>query len=405
MIFQVRTARPSIVMNGTDYFQKLAPYFLNLAYTDNCDGQKADDLQIQVADRDNRFINDWMPDKGAFLDIGIIAERWFAPNATALRLDCGRFWIDEIEFELPQHTVSIKATSIPTTGHIKASDETRGWEKKDLRTIAGQIAKDNQLQLVYDDSLYNPEYSYIEQTEQSGLEFLMHRATDAKLAIKVSKGQLIFFDEEKLEAAAPAFAIIYGEGMPGGALQALGAFAPLAAGNSLPTGARVYRMSGGKFVTKLIDTTKKATVSHADLANGKVTKGEHVDGEEKAVDNWHTNINQSTDCTDEEEDDSGDGDGEAPSLREGEPISNWNQAGPSASAVRLAKSKVRGKNKDRFHAEIEMAIGNPLVAAGQVFALQGIGKYDGNWFVESIQHKLAPTYTTTLQARACLKGF
>lgn len=403
MIFQVRTARPTLVLNGTDYFSKLAPYFLNLAYTDNCDGEKADDFQLQLADRDNRFISDWMPDKGAFIDVGIMAERWFAPNAASLKLDCGRFWIDEIEFELPQHTVSVKGTSIPTTAHIKASNETRGWDKTTLQDVATQIAGENQLQVDWQAD-YNPKYSRIEQTEQSGLEFLKQRAKDAKLSIKVSRGKIIFYDEEKLEAAAPAFAIIYGEGMPGGALQALGAFAPLAGGSSLPTGGRVYRMSGGKFVSKLTDTTKKATVSHADLANGKVTKGEHVDGEERAVEDWHTNINQSTDEEDEEEDSDEDGIGD-PSLREAAPVSDWNQKGPSASATRLAKSKVRDKNKDRIHAEIELSIGNPLIAAGQVFALQGVGKYDGNWFCESVQHKLAPTYVTTLQARVCLKGF
>jgi phage protein D len=403
MIFQVRTARPSIVMNGTDFFQKLAPYFLNLSYTDNCDGERADDLQMQLADRDNRFISDWMPDKGAFIDVGIIAERWFAPNAAALRLDCGRFWLDEIEFELPQHTVSIKGSSIPTDGHIKAANETRGWDKTTLQQIANQIATENKLTVDWQGE-FDPKYSRVEQTEQSGLEFLKQRAKDAKLCIKMYRGKMIFLDEQKLEEAAPAFQVIYGEGMPGGALQALGALAPLAAGGSLPTGARVYRMAGGKFTTKLIDTAKKATVSYAALPNGKVSTGEHIDGDEKAVDDWHTNINQSTDCEDEDEDGEGDGEGNGGgTAREAQPISQWNQ--PSASSTVLAKSKLRDKNKDRFHAEIELSIGNPLVAAGQVFTLQGMGKYDGNWFVESVQHKLAPTYTTTLQARACLKGF
>lgn len=404
MILQVRTARPSIVMNGADYFQKLAPYFLNLAYTDSCDGQKADDLQLQLADRDGRFVSDWMPDKGAFLDIGIIAERWFAPNAAPITMPCGRFWIDEVECELPQHTVSIKGSSIPTDGHIKAADETRGWENKTLRVIAEQIAKENKLDGVEWRSDYNPEYSYVEQTEQSGLEFLMHKARDAKLAIKVHLKKIIFFDEEQLESAPPAFAIVFGEGMPGGALQALGALAPLVSGASLPTGGNVYRMVGGKFTSKLVDTAKKATVTHLDLANGKTTQGEHTDNDPdgKAITDWHTNIPQSTDCKDEEDDGEGeDGDGE---LRT-EPISQWQKPGPSASDTRLAKSKLRGKNKDRFHAEIQMSIGNPLVVAGQVFLLQGVGKYDGNWFVESATHKVGPVYTTTLQARKCLTGF
>jgi phage protein D len=101
MIVQVRAARPSITLDGQDYYKALAPYLLTFSYTDNCDGKKGDDLSIELADRDKRFINDWMPKKGAFIDAGIVAERWFMPYASDLELDCGRFWIDSIEFELP----------------------------------------------------------------------------------------------------------------------------------------------------------------------------------------------------------------------------------------------------------------------------------------------------------------
>jgi hypothetical protein len=338
---------------------------------------------LQLADRDDRFISDWMPDKGAFLDIGIIAERWFSPNASALNLDCGRLWIDEIEFELPQHTVTIKATSIPTDCHVKASDEVRGWDDKTLKVIANQIATENKMKLDYR-SDYNPTYSRIEQTEQSALEFLMHRAQDAKLAIKVHRGVIVMFDEETLEQVAPKFALVYGNA------------APLA-------GVASYRMSGGKFTTKLVDTTKKATVSHVDPANAKMHSEEAIAGDAAAVDDWHTNINQSTDDKDEEEDDS---EGGARSPRaDGDPVGDWNASGPSASGQRLAKSKLRGKNKDMVHAEIDMALGNPLVAAGQTFTLSGVGKYDGKWFLESAEHKCGPQFTTTLQARRCLQGY
>lgn len=379
-------------MNGTDYYSKLQPYFLNLAYTDNCDGQKADDLHLQLADRDNRFISDWMPDKGAFLDIGIITERWFSPNAAQLKLDCGRLWIDEIEFELPQHTVTIKASSIPTDAHVKASDETRGWDNATLRDIAQQIAGENKMSLDYR-SDYNPTYSRVEQTEQSALEFLMHRARDAKLAIKVHRAKIVMFDEEQLEKASPAFALVYGNG-------------------AAIAGVSCYRIAGGKFTTKLIDTTKKATVSHVDPANGKMHTEEAIAGDADAVDDWHTHVNESTDNQDEESEDAGDGEGGGDGgLRsitpraEGEPVGDWNAQGASESGQRLAKSKLRDKNKDMVHAEIEMGLGNPLVAAGQTFTLSGVGKYDGKWFLESAEHKVAPQYTTTLQARRCLQGY
>src|SRR5215831_7720418 len=250
MILKARSARPSIVMNGVDYFAKLEPYFLTLAYVDSCDGEKADDLHLQLADRDNRFINDWMPDKGAFFDVGIIAERWFSPNAAALNLDCGTLWIDEIEFELPQHTVTIKATSIPTSSYLKSTDDTRGWENHTLREIAKQIVEDEQKMKLDYRAQFNPSYSRVEQTEQSSLEFLLHRCRDAKLAIKVFRNGVIIFDEQVIEATPPSFSLVYGNNAP-------------------VAGMSCYRMAGGKFTTRLIDTMKKATVSHVDPASGK----------------------------------------------------------------------------------------------------------------------------------------
>src|SRR5262245_61616489 len=166
MITQVRVARPEIILNGEDYYSSLAPYFLNMTYTDNCDGEKADDLQLQLADRDRRFINDWMPDPGVFMDVSILCERWFAPNAATLKMDCGRFWIDTVDFELPQHTVSIKASSIPTDQRIKGGNETRGWEDTSLEDITNQIASENGM-LVDWQANYNPKYKRTEQTEES----------------------------------------------------------------------------------------------------------------------------------------------------------------------------------------------------------------------------------------------
>jgi phage protein D len=390
MITPVRIARPSLILNGQDFFNQLSPYFLNMSYTDNCDGQKADDFHLQLADRDMRFISDWMPDKGAFIDVSIVTERWFAPNAAGLSLDCGRFWIDAIEFELPQHTVSIKAQSIPTDAHIKASNETRGWDDTTLKDIASQIAGENNMTIDYR-SDFNPRYARVEQTEQSGLEFLRHRATDAKLSIKVCRGQIIFYDEQTLEATAPAFTIVYGSA-PGG------------------LGQSTYRIKSAHFTTKLTDTTKKATVSHNSPETGKNTKEvytaqDYTDG----VDAWNQNVNEGTDGKDEEDEgDDGNGGGGRRSItpRDSiEPVGDWNNPEGDAGTQRKAKSVVRDANKDKETADIELSLGNPLVAAGMTFNLSGFGKYDGAWFIESAEHTVAPIYETKLNARRCLTGY
>jgi phage protein D len=384
MIFQVRAARPEIVVNGKDFYTALAPYFLSMSYTDNCDGQKADDLEIKLADRDQRFISDWMPDKGTFIDAAIIAERWFSPNAAGVKLDCGRFWIDSVEYTLPDHTVTIKGTSIPTDAHIKASDETRGWDETSLRDIAQQIAGESNMQVDWQ-AKNNPRYTRVEQVEESGLAFLKNKAADAKIAIKVARGKIIFFEEQDYESRPAKITIVYGNVAGGGGLS-------------------VYRMSGGHFITQLTDTTKKAQVAHTSLATGQMSKGFAESSDADLTGTWMQNVSEGTDSADEDNEE-GDEDGIGdPSLRvEGDPnlTGTWQK---TTGDDLKAQAVVRDKNKDKENAKINLSIGNPLIAAGTTLVLKGVGQYDGNYFIVAAHHTCAPEYNTELEVRRCLKG-
>jgi uncharacterized protein len=385
MINQVRAARPAIILNGQDYYDALSPYFLSLEYTDNCDGEKADDLSIELADRDKRFISDWMPDKGTFLDVSIVAERWFALNSPSLTLDCGRFWIDSVDFQMPANTVGIKASSLPTTAHIKGTDETRGWENTSLRDIAQQIAGENGMTIDYQSNV-NPRYKRIEQNEESALAFLKKRAKDAKLSIKVHRSALVIFDEETYEAAEAKFTVLYGAG-------------PATAG--LPC----YRMAGGHFETKLTDTLKKAKLRHTKQETGEVTSEDFTaggDDDGDLPDDFSQNVNEDPGS---EPDDASDSDGGELRDEGGGGLEDWNLDNSSAAGQRKAKSVVREANKDKETASIDLGIGNPLVAAGMTFNLVGVGQFDGKWFVTSAKHTVGPMFITSLEIRRCLEGY
>jgi len=393
-IVPVRTARPSIVLGGKDYYSALAPYLLNLSYTDNCDGERADDLQLQLADRDRRFISDWRPDPGVYIDVAIICERWSAPNAAALSLDCGRFWIDSVEFDLPSHTVSVKASSLPTDQRIKTSNEIRGWENSSLRDIAEQVAGENGMTLDYQSSV-NPRYKRVEQVDESGLAFLKKRANEAKLSIKVHRNTLVFFDEQDYEAKAPQFTLVYGNAMSA-------------------SGLSVYRMDGGHFSLDLTDATKKAKVSNVIIETGKLTEQEFsAEGDDLLDDERHDLLNENPGY---EPDEASDGQQDVPRRDDGGGlIDDWNNDSPSdnagvgaggkGSAARRAKAHVRDKNKNKNSATVELSIGNPLVAAGMTLELVGLGQFDGKWFVVSATHDVAPQYNTKLSIRRCLEGY
>jgi phage protein D len=381
MITQVRAARPAIILGGQDYYSSLAPYRVSMSYTDNCDGKKGDDLSIELADREGKFISSWMPKKGVTLEASIIAERWFAPNAASISLDCGEFWIDSVEFELPDHKVSVKATSIPTDQRIKAGKETRGWEKTSLKDIATQITGENNMSLDWQADI-NPRYKRTEMHEESGLGFLMKRCNDAKLSIKVHRNKIVVFDEQKMEAAEPAFSLLYGN-------------------TAVALGMTCYRMAGGHFSTKVVDTLKKARVSKSDPETGETSTEEATSDDDDLEDNTEENHNTDTDT------DSDQGGGDtlliiAPRADPGQ--DNWNMSSADAGGQLKAKSIVREKNKEKDKAKVELSIGNPLIAAGMTFNLVGCGQFDGKWFIESAHHTVGPEYKTELDIRRCLTG-
>jgi len=426
MIGQVRTAHPAIILNGKNYYEQLAPYLIGLTYSDNCDGEKADDLQFQLADRDRKFINEWMPDVGAFFDVSIIAERWFAPYAAGLSLDCGRFWVDSVEFALPDHTVTVKATSLPTGIRIKAANETRGWDNGTLQDIAQQICGENQLELDWQSDI-NPRYTRIEQNGESGLQFLKKRAEDAKLSIKAHRGTLVFFDEEKYEDKAAVFTIMYGNTQVS------------------TSGLPVYRIEEAHFTIRLVDGLKKATVKNVDIYSGKLKTGQWTAeellppgpatipppeavpptgiagggavpaGSRGAGTVQQSDIDQAAAAREDNlhdnpgDDDSGEDEGDDGGGRAREAPTDgllvWTPPQSDSNISRKAKAHLRNRNKHNREATIKLSIGNPLIAAGMTCNLNGLGQYDGKWFVESAKHEVGPEYTTELKVRTCLKGY
>lgn len=404
MITQVRTARPSISIGGTDYYSQLAPYLLKFQYTDSCDGAKTDDCQFQLADRDRRFINDWMPAPGSTFDASILCERWFGPYAAALSLDCGTFFIDSIEFDLPAHTVSVKANAIPNNTHGKVSNETKGWGDgaseaggTSLQQIAAQIAEKNNLQPLWLAGDRNPQYDRVEQVEESAFQFLKRHAEDAKLEIKIAKGQLIVYDPLTLDQRSPSFTLVYGDAA--------------AVGDTT-----VFRMSGGRFRLQVTDLTASTTISNADIGTGDTTSrqfdanqllsGTGVgEGESVAFPStWHDQLNWNTDV----KQGTGNGGG-SPQQREGESEGDLDyhsdDAAAGDAALTKAQARTREKNRRQYESDIEMSIGNPLVAAGETFMLSGCGQFDGKWFIETAHHVVGPQYTTSLHVRRTLDGY
>ena len=194
--------KPTIKIAGTDVTRDLSPYLLSISYVDNLSGE-ADTLDVELMDKDRLFIGDWFPTLSDTLQISLTKD---SGSGSVETLDLGVFEIDEIEASSPPSTFKIKAVSVSQNSALRQRDESRSYENVKLSEIAQDIAGAAGVTLFYK-AEDDPIISRAEQQEQSRLAFLEKLCKDNFLALKVSDGQLIIFDESELDKQEPALTL------------------------------------------------------------------------------------------------------------------------------------------------------------------------------------------------------
>ena len=375
-MLSARYAGGSIMLGGIDILASLdAQSVLSFAYTDNTSDQ-ADDLTVEIADPARTWMQTYLPQKGVECTAVIKVFNWIS-TGDSRELDCGTFWLDQIDFTGPPNTVIAKASSIPTTG-IKSQKKYRFWEDKDLQSIAAEIATENGLALVWD-TMENQQIKRTDQVETPDLEYLRDLFKDSSLSLKIFNRQLIAYSEEEYEAKGPVYVLTYG----------------------------LANIISFSFSSKLDDTYVSAKNAYLSPETGKLIETEFVaptppEGTEAIL-----MLNERI----EVEPDAEGADEEAPELRVDFPALDYTTAieglgvGASEASIRKCKAKLREKNKHEKRVSI-VVVGNPGYLSGLNMQLTGFGKFDGKWFIESTVHSISEGgYTTEIIARGALDGY
>lgn len=231
---QARTAELVVKYNGRDISADLAPFLVSAIYNDNADG-KADDITIVLEDRAGRWRGDWLPDKGAQLDVAIVAHG-FGKEGRLERVSLGAFNIDEIEISGWPSVVNIKATSTNARIAMRQERRTQAWENIKLSAIASEIAARNKLDLLFDGGELDVFFERQDQVNASDLNYISGLSRRYGLACKVDNKRLVIYDQ-----------VLY-EGKKAAGVIELGVSA-----------IKSYRLS-----TKLAGTYKSARVSYHD---------------------------------------------------------------------------------------------------------------------------------------------
>lgn len=263
----------------------------------------------------------------------------FGGGLPAQYLYCGTFSIDEIESSWPPSVVQVKAISSPVTTALRREMKTATFENRTLKSIAQDVAANAGLELFFDASV-NPSYKRRDQKAKSDLSFLQTLCKKEGLSLKITDTQIVIFEEAKYEKLESIGTIDFHKSL----------------------------VSSWRFKNQSHETYDSAKVSYHN-AETKETS-EYIWQDEKVS-------------------------GTKQTLEVNERVES------SGEAERLAKNKLREKNKKEKTGSISLA-GNVNLVAGACVNLTGFGSFDGKYFIEQAQHTFSSAYKTDIEIRKVL---
>lgn len=338
--------------NATDY---LSPSLTDLTYTDQAGG-KADEVQLSLHDRDGVWRQQWVPQKGMPVEVTIVCHDWFG-QGDILALPCGQFKIDEIEYKGPPATLAIKAVSASLTGNLRDNAKTRAWENKNLQDLAGEIAQEHGLELLYQGE--SPTLGRVDQRNESDLEFVQRVALDNGMACKVHDGKLALYSTEQAEAQAASLVV-----KPSGENEPLTTLVP----------------HSWTFKEKSAKTGyDKASVSYTDPKTGTTHMAE-VQRQQRQTEAGVPKTGAESEKT----------------------LTLEQRVEDTGAAIALGKGSLQDKNEKESTCDLDFA-GDPRVVAGITMQLEGFGRFGGKYLVKKATHKVRGSggYTTSVELTRC----
>lgn len=357
-----RRAWLQVTYNSKDISEALAQYLISASYTDNLSGQ-VDDISLTLEDKAGLWQSDWMPVKGATLDITLCTYNWQGLYDGEFDTTLGTFEVDEIEMTSAPDVVNIKAVAISVgdDSTLRSTLRSKTWENISVRKVANDIAWENGMKLFWDCD-DNPNIDKLEQNDESDLSVLQKVCDDAGFALKITTDTIIVFDEAKYEQAEPVIEIYH----PG-----TNTIADVAEADGTPTPDRIFHSTGYSFKTKIRDVYKKCHIKYTN------------DQDKSVIESTFTDPNKSNGAT----------------------LEIHQQVTSQAEADRLAKKKLREKNRDECTGSYSLD-GCQFLCAGETIEMIGFGVFSGRYIVTQAKHDISGSgYVTSIDVRRCLIGY
>lgn len=301
---------------GKNVTGDVSGYLSTITYTDKVDGE-SDDVSLVFEDTTGKWQSSWYPQQGDSMNIKL--------GIAGAMLDCGTFEIDEIEFEFPPNTFTVKAIGAAISKSLRTLNS-KAFEKQSLKKIAQYFADKHSLTLTGNiGNLQKIQIDRKTQDKQTDMAFLASLAKEYGLIFSVRGDQLVFMDSGELERQVSTMTI------------------------------DKKQMSKGRFQDKTSQVYAAATVAARDARTNSVKK-------------W--DIKPSGNSTEKD------------TLIVGGRVENDSQAEAKA------KGALQDKNKDKVTGSFTVP-GNVKLVAGVNIELTGVGEFSGKWQVVQSTHNVS----------------
>ena len=347
-----RRTNVEVTWQHKDISRYIEPYLLACTYVDNLTSA-ADDLTLELEDREGLWEGDWRPTFGDSVVARVTASEpgWFSGLKT---LQLGTFAHDKIALKGPPRIVSLQCVSAPLATGLRRRKKTRAWRGRTLQGIAQDIADDAKLKLDWSGPAGNA-YAARVQSDKSDLEFLDELCKEVGRCCKVTELSIVIFDELSRDSTA----------------------------SSGPIDLRGSDHAGGGHVLSWTfdgddsDRYGSCHITFMDPRTGKLSKGEFVDP---------ANPN-----------------GQTLELRL--PLEAVRKGKVGAEDARK-KAMAMLRNANRFATRGQLVVvGDPGLVAGVTFDLAGGFGIDGKFIVAKAAHHPVGGYTCALDVRRCIEGY
>lgn len=195
-----RKLKLKVLYENKDITKYIEQDLINFSYSDSLN--EFDSLDLTIQNRELLWMNEWYSLKGDKIECWLYLYNWETNNEVEIYI--GTFYVDRVSYSGLPDIVTISALSVDIISNVMDDKKNRVWEAVTFEKIAKDIAKECNLELVFD-CKFNREYKRVEQKLESYFNFLKRLGTEIGVIIKLYNDRLIIFEEELYEKREPKF--------------------------------------------------------------------------------------------------------------------------------------------------------------------------------------------------------